>query len=236
MTAETTPSETTPSRLDRWSGACWVAAGLLLLFGVPHPDVFESTFAAAALDTPLWVPMHAAATVAVVLTLVGLTGLYATRADRLGRTGAVGFALAVPGLVMTACVAYAEAFLLPVIARTTPEVFAWDGPVVTSSLVRATTGLALLWLVGLFLLGLALWRSGVVPRAAAATLAISAVAFTVFAGPFVPVLGPLSILAFAAGYVWVGAAMWTGATAHAGKAKSWRPRGRWSHPVRTRHV
>jgi hypothetical protein len=203
---------TTPTRLDRWSGGCWVAAGLLLLIGVFHPDVSETTFAAAALDTALWVPMHAAAVMAVVFTLVGLLGLYAPRADRLGRLGAVGFALAVPGLVMTACVAYAEAFLLPVIAADNPEVFAWDGPVVSSWAIRLTTGLALLWLIGLCLLGLALWRSHLVPRSAALTLAISAVAFIVFAGPFVFLLGPLSTLAFATGYVLVGVALWTGAT------------------------
>jgi hypothetical protein len=196
--------------------------------------LFEATFADAALDTPLWVPMHAAATVAVVLSLFGLTGLYAGRAERLGRLGAVGFALAVPGLVMTACVAYAEAFLLPVIAADTPEAFGWDGPVVASWAVRATTGLALLWLVGFFLLGLALWRSSVVPRGAAATLAASALAFTLFAGPFVPVLGPLSTLAFAAGYVWVSAALWTGATGRVGTAQSGRRRVHL--PGRTRHV
>ena len=28
----------TPSSLDRWSGACWVAAGLLLLIGMFHPN------------------------------------------------------------------------------------------------------------------------------------------------------------------------------------------------------
>lgn len=217
-----------PSRLDRWSGGCWVAAGLLLVIGVFHPDVFETTFAHAALHTPLWVPMHAAATIAAILSLFGLAGLYATRVERLGRLGAVGFALAVPGLVITACVAYAEAFLLPVIAADTPEVFAWDGPVVTSWAIRVTTGLALLWLVGLFLLGLALWRSGVVPRPAAATLTVSSLAFTVFAGPFVPVLGPASTLAFAGAYVWVGAALWTRVTTHAGTARQQRrrlPRG-----------
>ena len=207
-----TACATGPTRLDRWSGGCWVGAGLLLLIGVLHPDVFETTFSDAALDNSLWVPMHAAAVVAVVLTLVGLLGLYARRAHRLGRLGAVGFALAVPGLVITACVAYAEAFLLPVIAADTPEVFAWDGPVVASWAIRVTTGLALLWLIGLCLLGLALWRSRLVPRSAALTLAISAVAFIVFAGPFVFVLGPLSTLAFATGYVLVGVALWTGAT------------------------
>jgi hypothetical protein len=200
------------SRLDRWSGACWVGAGLLLLIGVLHPDVSETTFSDAALDTPLWVPLHAAAVVAVVLTLVGLLGLYARRADRLGRLGAVGFALAVPGLVMTACVAYAEAFLLPAIADHAPEVFAWDGPVVSSWAIRVTTGMALLWLIGLCLLGLALWRSHIVPRSAALTLATSAVAFAVFAGAFVFLLGPLSTVAFATGYVLVGVALWTGST------------------------
>jgi hypothetical protein len=204
----------TPTRLDRWSGACWVAAGVLLLTGVFHPDVFETTFADAALDTPLWGPIHAAAVVAAVLTLFGLTGLYARRAEQLGRLGAVGFALAVPGLVMAACIGYAEAFLLPVLARDTPRLFGWDGPVVTSWTIRVTAGLALLWLVGLFLLGLALWRSGVVPRGAALTLAASAVAWVLFAGPFVPVLGPLSTLALAAGYLGVGAALFTGATGH----------------------
>jgi hypothetical protein len=58
------------------------------------------------------------------------------------------------------------------------------------------------------------------PREAAATLAASALAFTLFAGPFVPVLGPLSTLAFAAGYVWVSAALWTGATGRVGTAQS----------------
>lgn len=232
----TVTEPTTPTRLDRWSGGCWVAAGLLLSTGIFHPDVFETTFADAALDTPMWVPMHAAAVGAVVLSLFGLTGLYARRAEQLGWLGALGFALAVPGLVMTGCVAYAEAFLLPLIARETPEVFGWDGPVVTSWAVRATTGLALLWLGGLFLLGLALWRSGLVPRAEGMTLAASAVVFTAFAGPFVPVLGPLSTLALAAGYVWVGAALWNGATGHAARMESSRQHRHQHPPSRTRHV
>jgi hypothetical protein len=201
-----------PTRLDRWSGTCLIAAGVLILPGMLHPDIFETTLARAALDNAVWVPIHLVAVVAVVLTLLGLTGLYGPRAERLGRLGAAGFVLAVIGLVMTACVAYAEAFLLPVIAREQPEVFDWDGPVTTSWAVRVTTGMALLWLVGLVLLGLALWRSGVVPGGAALTLAGGSVAFTVFGGLLVPVLGPLSTLTLAVGYAWVGAALWTGAT------------------------
>jgi len=166
-----------PPRLDRWSGACLIAAGLLLVPGMLHPDIFETTLADVA-DDAVWVPIHVIAVGVVVLTLFGLTGLYGPRAERLGRLGAVGVVLAVIGLVMTACVAYAEAFLLPVIARDHPEVFDWNGPVTTSWAVRVTTGMALLWLVGLVLLGLSLWRSRVVPPGAALTLVGGAVAFS----------------------------------------------------------
>ena len=208
-----TPAGTAaPTLLDRWSGGCWIAAGLLFLLGMLHPDIFETTLAEAALGNALWVPIHVVALVAVILTLIGLTGLYAPRAERLGRLGAVGFVFAVIGLVMTACVSYAEALLLPVIARDHPEVFDWDGPVTTSWAVRSTTGLALFWLVGLVLLGFALWRSGVVPAPAALTLAFGSVAFSVFGGLLIPVLAPLSTLALAVGYCWVGWALWTGAT------------------------
>jgi hypothetical protein len=212
-----------PGRLDRWSGASWIAASLLLLLGTLHPDIFETTLAHVAADA-LWVPIHVAALVAVVLTVFGLTGLYVARADRLGRLGAVGFVLAVIGLVMTACVAYAEAFLLPVIARDHPEVFDWDGPVTTSWAVRVTTGMALLWLVGLVLLGLGLRRSGVVPAGAALTLVGGAVAVTVFGGLLIPVLAPLSTLVLAVGYAWIGLALWTGATGRTSPAGSRLPR------------
>jgi hypothetical protein len=201
---------TAVGRPDRWSGGCLVGAGLLLLPTAAHPDIFETTLADAALRTPLWTSMHVALIAAMILSLFGLLGLYAAHAAGLGRLGAVGFALAVPGLVVAACAFYWEAFLLPVIARESPELFAWDGPIVASWGVR-TGALAGLWVIGFVLLALALWRARVVPRAAAGTLAGSAVAFALLEGPFVPVVGPMSTLAFASGYAWVGVALWTGA-------------------------
>ena len=47
------PDGTSATRLDRWSGGCWVAAGLLLLIGSsPHLDVFETTLPNTALNAP----------------------------------------------------------------------------------------------------------------------------------------------------------------------------------------
>lgn len=34
-----------PPRLDRWPGACLIAAGLLLVPGTLHPGIFETTLA-----------------------------------------------------------------------------------------------------------------------------------------------------------------------------------------------
>ena len=89
----TAPSSATT--LDRWSGRRLIAAELLILPGMLHPDIFSTTLADAALGARLWVPMHASGLVATALTLIGLAGLYAPRAARLGRLGGVRFALVV---------------------------------------------------------------------------------------------------------------------------------------------
>jgi hypothetical protein len=218
----------TDRRIDRWSGGCLVGAGLLLLPTAVHPNIFKISFAHAVHGTPLWTPMHASLVLATTLSLAGLMGLYVPRADRLGRLGAVGIVLSVPGSVIAACVFYWEAFLLPVLVRESPELVDLDGPVFASWGVRAGA-LAGLWFIGLVLLGLALWRAGEVPGPAALTLVISAVAFAALEGPFVPVLGPLSTVAVAGGYAWVGVALWTGATGRPSRAAAGR--GRRSPPL-----
>jgi hypothetical protein len=203
----TTSQNTTDDRIDRWSGGCLVAAGALLLLNVAHPDVFDTTFAHAALDTPLWIVIHAGLVIAAILSLAALLGIYARRAGQLGRLGAVGFAVALVGLVVAACAFYWEAFLLPPIAREDPGLFDWAGPVVTDWGVRSGA-IAGLWFVGLAMLAIALARARVVPRAVAVTFTASAAAFALLAGPFVPVLDVLATVVFAASYAWLGVALW----------------------------
>jgi len=191
-----------------WSGLSLAAAGVLIAGTVAHPDIFETGFAAAARQS-FWAPWHAAWLVSTVLSLFGLAGLYACQAGRLGTLGLAGLALAVPGLVLAACAAYVEAFVMPALARAEPGLLDWDGPLLTSPAIRLSGGLALMWLVGMALVGVATWRADVLPRGAAATLAAGAVTFGAFEGPFVPVLGVVSVVVFAAGHVWLGLAMWS---------------------------
>ena len=196
----------------RWAGWCLVAAGLLILPVVAHPDVFETGFAAASLE-PYWTPTHAAGLLVPVLTILGLAGLGAGHGSRLGRVGAVGMVLTVIGLMATTALAAMEAFAFPVLAREDAALLELDGPLLGTLSFRAVGGLALLWFVGLALVGFAAERSGALPRGAGALLAGSAVTFAAFEGPFVPVLGQLSVVLFAAAHLWVGWALatdWTG--------------------------
>lgn len=202
-----TSESATDRRIHRWSGGCLVAAGALLLLNVAHPDVFATTFAHAALDTPLWAPLHAGLLVAVILSLAALLGLYGRHAGALGRLGATGFAVALVGMVVAACAFYWEAFLLPPLARARPALFDWTGPVITDWGVRSGA-LAGLWLVGLALVALALGRAGSLPRSVAVAFPASAAAFALLAGPFVPVLDVLATLVFAGSYAWWGVALW----------------------------
>jgi hypothetical protein len=191
----------------RAAGTCLIAAGVLIAGAVFHPDIFEISFADAALGSPYWTAWHAAWLSATILSLFGLAGLAARHGALLGALGVTGLLLAVPGLVLTACAAYYEAFLFPPLARADPALLDWDGPLLGSTMIRVIGGLALLWLAGLLLVGIAAWRTRVVPPGAAALLSAGAAGFGAFEGPFVPVLGVISVLVFAAGHIWLGYAL-----------------------------
>lgn len=154
-------------------------------------------------------PIHLVAVVALVLTLFGAAGLYARQAGRLGGLGTAGLLIAVPGIVIAACAAYVEAVIMPVLAAEAPHLLAWDGPWLSSPLLRATAALAGLYPLGLFLLGAATWRAWVLPRASALVFTVGVVSFAVFEGVFVPVFGIAATVLFAAGSVWLGYALWS---------------------------
>ena len=212
MAAVTTPT-TARATLVRASGACLILAGALISGAVTHPDILDTSFATAALDAswPVW---HALWLVATVLMLAGLAGLSLRHEGRWGALGTVGLLLAIPGLVLTACAAFFEAFVMPEIARADPTLLEWDGPLLSSWGLRLAGGLALAWPVGLCFVGLAVWRARLLPRGAAALLTIGGPGFAALGGPFVPVLGDLSVLVLAAAHLWLGWALWVDPSSH----------------------
>jgi hypothetical protein len=192
--------------LVRWTGGCWIAAGVLLLAELAHPDALGSGFAASSLQT-LWPAVHVAWVLAAVFLLFGLAGLVARYGTALGRLGTVGAALAVPGLVVGAGLFLTEAFFFPELARQDAALLELDGPILGSLALRLTAGVAGLWFLGLVLVGIAVERARILPRRIGLLLAVATAAFAAFEGPFVPVAGKVAVVLLSAAQIWLGLAL-----------------------------
>lgn len=190
----------------RWAGTSWIAAGVLLLAELAHPNALDAGFAASS-EQLLWPAVHVAWVLAVILTLFGLAGLAVRHGPAFGRLGVVGTVLAVPGLVVAAGLFLAEAFLFPALAREDPALLELEGPLLGSLPLRLVGGLAGLWFVGLTLVGLAVERAHVLPRGTGMLLAVATVLFAALEGPFLPVVGKVAVVLFAAAQIRLGVAL-----------------------------
>jgi hypothetical protein len=210
----------------RWGGRCWVAAGVLLLAELAHPDALGIGFAASSRQ-PLWPALHVAWVLAAVLTLFGLAGLMARYGAALGRLGVAGAVLSVPGLVVAAGLFLTEAFVFPVLARENPALLDLDGVLLGSPALRLAGGLAGLWFLGLVLIGVAVERARVLPRSTGMLLAVATVLFAALEGPFLPVAGDLAVGAFSAAQIWLGVTLLREGQADGSSGeRSWASRSR----------
>lgn len=216
----------------RWAGGCWVAAGVLILAELAHPDILATGFAAGARQ-PLWPAVHVAWLLVAVLTMFGLAGLSARYGPALGRLGAVGVVLAGIGLVVAAGIFLAEGLLFPVVARKDPALLGLSGPLGSSRALWAAGGIAGLWFVGLALVGVAVERARVLPARTGLLLAVTTVVFALVEGPFVPVLGKIAVLLLAAALVRFGLALWFAGSADRGGAVTTVPAEEMSADERT---
>jgi hypothetical protein len=197
--------------LVRWSGGCWVAAGVLILSELAHPDILETGFASSSRGA-LWPAVHLAWVLVALLTLFGLAGVAARYGTALGRIGAAGLVLAVIGLVAAAGLFLAEALIFPVLARHDPALLGFSGALGGSPAFWAAGGLSGLWFVGLVLVGVAVERAQLLPGRAGLLLAVATAVFAVFEGPFVPVLGKVSVVFLAVALVRFGISLVVAAT------------------------
>jgi hypothetical protein len=200
----------TLSKLIRWSGMAFLVSGILLIIiTLLHPDVFQTTFARAVLDTPWWVHLHVLFLIYTLLALLGTAGIYLAQVEKAGVLGLVGFLMAFVGLIAVAGLATFEAFVMPALATSTPAALSWDGPLFTSTLFFVGTGLGGFYPLGFVVLGIATLRAGVLSRWGALLLTLGAPLTAVFEGLFVPYLGVASVLVVAAGQAWLGYELWS---------------------------
>ena len=179
----------TTSKLIRWAGLPAMAAGIIFIAIQPihPPDVLSSV------TTSTWAIVTSFKTAMCLLGLLGITGIYARQAEKTGWLGLSGYLLFSLFFALTLPFAFAEAFILPLLATESPKFVesilglasgATGGMNLGALAVLYNLGGFVGYIIGGLLFGIATLRARVLPRWAAVLLSFSAV--LVLAGALLP--------------------------------------------------
>ncbi len=178
----------TTSSLIRASGLSAVVAGTIFAAIQPihPPDVLASvTTSAFILITSFKAAMS-------IFGLFGITGLYARQVEKTGWLGLAGYILLTLFYAVQMCYSFAEPVILPLLVSQSPDFVSSvlgmasgaGGPMPLGAFAVIYQIVSLLYLLGLLLFGIAIFRARILPRGAAVLLAIS--------GPLALIMGALA--------------------------------------------
>ena len=143
-----------------------------------------------------WVPVHLLSYATLIVVLLVLVGVFVRQFSRSGRLGLAGFLAAFIGTSM-------------MLIKGREHLFSHDFGQGTPVGLWQLIATSLVFSVGYVLLGVAIFRAGVLPRGAGVLLAVG--------GPIVAFSPPIGIMAvlvvghtlFGAGLAWLGYALWS---------------------------
>jgi hypothetical protein len=169
----------TTHRLTRMAGLSAVVGGLLYVgVQVKHP-LLDATFT----TTVEYATRETAKIVMALLSLVGITGIYLRQVRQSGLLGLIGYVLLALGYLSILGIQIVGVFVLPDLATVEPGyvndalAVATSGvPVGDVSGLRLLSRLAITYIVGGTVFGIALFRANVLPRWAAVLLSLGALA------------------------------------------------------------
>src|SRR4051794_14704452 len=198
----------TPARLTRSAGLAAIAAGTIFIaVQLNHPQL-----TVAGVHPAEWAIRSSLKMLMGALALVGITGMYLYQVKKMGVLGLVGFLLFAANWLVIVSTSFVAAIVLPAIADTSPAyvtnvLVAASGhhpPGDTGSLYTVLLFGGFLYVTGGLLFGIALYRARVLPRWAAALLAVgglAAAALTLLPDPWFRLLAvPNGIAMIALGY------------------------------------
>jgi hypothetical protein len=183
--------------LTRLSGLALIAAfALALTGGILHPVIGGDSHAASSLVQPLFPTAHLLVFLGEICLLFGLPGLYASIAPRTGLLELLGFVLYFfANATLASFVSAYEAFIVPVLAAepATSGLVVPGGAISSSEPFAVLQGVGgLVYMLGLVVLGIAVFRSRVMPRWTGVLMAVTPV-FLLLPVPEAPVLTGLLI-------------------------------------------
>jgi hypothetical protein len=202
----------TAAKLIRWAGLSAMAAGVIFagIQPIHPPDVLESV------NTSAFIIITSLKTVMCLFGLFGIVGLYARQVEETGWLGLAGYLLLTIFYAVQICYAFTEPFILPLLTTVAPTFVesvmgmarGAGGPMDLGAFATIYSLLSLVYLLGLLLFGIALFRARILPRWAAGLLACS--------GPLAIIMSMIGhpidrIAAMPMGFAlaWLGYALWS---------------------------
>jgi hypothetical protein len=166
----------TPATLTRLGGIAAVAAGAIFI-GVQlnHPQLDV-----ASVNTTEWAVRSSLKVLMAAFALAGITGMYLHQVKKMGVLGLIGYLLFGANYLVIGSISFIAACVLPSIVLGSPSYVRDVLAVASGGHATGDIGLlkpvllleSLLYLAGGLLFGIALYRARVLPRWAAALLAV----------------------------------------------------------------
>ena len=203
---------TTP-KLIRWAGLSAMAAGIIFagIQPIHPPDVISSV------NTNLWAILTSLKTVMSIFGLFGLVGLYASQVEETGWLGLAGYLLLSIFYAVQICYSFAEVLILPLLTTVAPKFVESTLGMASGAGSEMNLGafatvyslLTVMYLLGLLLFGIAMFRARILPRWAAGLLAFSGPLAIIMVALLPHQLERLAAMPMGIALAWLGYALWS---------------------------
>jgi hypothetical protein len=162
------------------------------------------SFAGAAVtQNPLWLPSQGLHILAALFTIFGIFGLYAIQHEQSGVLGLVGFVLATIGTMFFFADGLIALVVFPALADAAPDLLAVTGAMNSGLILVTFIIMAATAMIGYIVFGAAIFRAGILPRAAALLFILGGILFNLPPGPVPMIVLTIGGIAWAVGSVWL---------------------------------
>jgi len=203
---------TTP-KLIRWAGLSAMVAGIIFAGFQPFhpPDVL------ASVNTSAFIIITSLKTAMSLFGLFGIAGLYARQVEETGWLGLAGYLLLSIFYAVQMCFSFVEPLILPLLTTVAPTFVesvlgmasGAGGPMNLGALATVYSLVSVLYLLGLLLFGIALFRARILSRWAAVLLALSGPLAGVMVALLPHQLERLAAMPMGIALAWLGYALWS---------------------------
>jgi hypothetical protein len=203
----------TASNLIRWAGLSAMAAGIIFagIQPIHPPDVLSSV------NTSAFIIITSFKTAMALFGLFGIAGLYARQVEQTGWLGLAGYLLLSIFYAVQMCYAFVEPLILPLLTTVAPTFVesvmgmssGAGGPMNLGAFATIYSLLSLVYLLGLLLFGIALFRARILPRGAAGLLAFSGPLAIIMVALLPHQFERLAAMPMGFALAWLGYALWS---------------------------